>query len=112
MVSAGLQVDQQGCLVSCEVTGHSGAAVQGQDVVCAAVSVLVRTALLSLSSREGIRVVAQAPGPGTLGMSVEYDPSGMAFLQAISVFLREGLESVASEWPEHCKVCVQTEWRQ
>ena len=34
--------------VSCKAIGHSGFAKQGVDIVCSAVSVLLRTAVLSL----------------------------------------------------------------
>jgi uncharacterized protein YsxB (DUF464 family) len=99
-------LDEGGVLKSCRVSGHAGAGKRGSDIVCAAVSVLIRTALRTLAGRDGITVKGEAPERGVLWMEAEYTPEGREFLSAAGAFLVEGLSSVAGEFPEHCKVTL------
>jgi uncharacterized protein YsxB (DUF464 family) len=95
-------LDEAGLLRSCLVQGHAGAAPRGDDIVCAAVSVLARTALRVLSRREGITVRGEAPERGIIKMEIDYAGEGKEFLSATGSFLLEGLRSVAGEYPEYC----------
>lgn len=46
-------------IVSIEITGHSGYAVSGQDIVCAAVSSIAQTLILGLKRVLKVKVDAQ-----------------------------------------------------
>lgn len=94
---------------SCRVRGHAGAGPKGGDIVCAAVSVLTRTALRVLSRGEGITVRGTAPERGLVGMEIEYTGQGREFLSAVGAFLLEGLESVAGEYPDYCSIYILSE---
>jgi hypothetical protein len=111
MIQADVVVDSQGLLRSCSISGHAGAGKRGGDVVCAAVSVLSRTALKLLSEAQGVRARGNAPERGVLTITVECDPGGIAFLGAVTSFLIEGLSSVAVEYPSHCSLRIETERR-
>jgi uncharacterized protein YsxB (DUF464 family) len=100
-------LDADGTLRACKASGHAGAGKKGTDIVCAAVSVLMRTALGVLSNREGITVRGGAPEPGFLWLEAEYTAEGKEFLSAAGVFLIEGLRSVAQEYPENCKLHIR-----
>jgi uncharacterized protein YsxB (DUF464 family) len=95
-------LDEAGLLRSCRIHGHAGAGPEGGDIVCAAVSVLARTALRTLSRREGITVRGEAPERGVVSMEIDYAGNGREFLSAAGAFLLEGLQSVAGEHPEYC----------
>ncbi|MDR0629905.1 MAG: ribosomal-processing cysteine protease Prp [Treponema sp.] len=110
MIGIDLALDEAGLLVACGVQGHAQAGPKGNDVVCAAVSVLTKTALRVLSLQEGIRVQGGAER-GVFQMELEYAPQGRDFLFAAGMFLREGLEAVAAEYPDHCTVTITTERR-
>jgi uncharacterized protein YsxB (DUF464 family) len=99
-------VDEAGLLRSCRIHGHAGAGPRGGDIVCAAVSVLARTALRVLSRREGITVRGEAPERGLISMEIDYAADGKEFLSAAGAFLLEGLESVAGEYPDYCVMRV------
>jgi uncharacterized protein YsxB (DUF464 family) len=99
-------LDEAGLLRSCEIGGHAGAGKRGADVVCAAVSVLARTAFCLLSKREGIQVWGEAPDRGLFSMETAYSATGRDFLFAVGSFLIEGLTSVSAEYPAHCRVDV------
>jgi len=96
-----------GILRSCRASGHAGAGRAGSDVVCAAVSVLMRAAVRALSEREGISLRCGAPEPGFLFLEADFAAGGREFLFAAGVFLLEGLASVAEEYPEHCSLSIR-----
>jgi uncharacterized protein YsxB (DUF464 family) len=99
--------DENGILRSCRASGHAGAGPKGTDIVCAAVSVLLRTAVRALSGREGITVRCDAPEPGFLLLEADYTAAGKDFLSAAGVFLIEGLASIAEEYPQNCTLTIR-----
>jgi len=100
-------LDENGVLRSCKAGGHAGAGKTGSDIVCAAVSVLMRTAVRVLSDRPGVAVRYEAPEPGLLFLEAEYTAEGKDFLFAAGVYLIEGLASVAEEYPRNCKLTIR-----
>ncbi|MDR1031331.1 MAG: ribosomal-processing cysteine protease Prp [Treponema sp.] len=110
MIEIDLVLDEAGLLMVCAVEGHAQAGPKGGDVVCAAVSVLTKTALRVLSLQKGIRVQGNADR-GVFRMEIEYGPQGRDFLFAAGTFLLEGFEAVAGEYPDHCTITITTERR-
>jgi len=103
-------LDDAGLLKSCDVRGHAGAGKRGHDIVCAAVSVLARTALATLSGREGITVRGGAPRRGEFTLeAAALNGAGRDFLAATGAFLMEGLASVAGEYPQNCSLTITKE---
>jgi len=100
-------LDEDGILRSCKAAGHAGVGKTGSDIVCAAVSVLMRTAVRILSGREGITVRCDAPEPGFLSLETDYTAKGKEFLFAAGIFLTDGLSSVAEEFPQNCKLKIR-----
>jgi len=100
-------LDENGVLRSCKAGGHAGAGKTGADIVCAAVSVLMRTAVRALSNRKGITVRYKAPEPGLFFIEADCTEEGRDFLSAAGVFLIEGLASVAEEYPANCKFAIR-----
>ena len=113
MVKIEAVVEEDGTLRACKASGHAGAGKTGTDVVCAAVSVLMRTAFSVLSNREGIIVRGGAPQPGEMWLEADYDlavdgqKNGKDFLFATGVFLLDGLRSVAQEYPRNCSFSIR-----
>lgn len=112
MIVADVALDEAGLLKSCSVSGHAGAGPRGGDVVCAAVSVLARTALRTLSLKEGVRVRGTAPARGEFGLETERCGGAEPYVAAVTAFLVEGLRSIAEEYPDHCTVRIREERRQ
>jgi uncharacterized protein YsxB (DUF464 family) len=100
-------LEDDGTLRACKASGHAGAGKAGTDIVCAAISVLMRTALSVLSGRKGITVRGGAPEKGRLWLEADYDAEGRDFLFAAGVFLIEGLKSVAQEYPKNIKLSIR-----
>ena len=107
MIQVDMVLDEAGLLKSCSLTGHAGAGKRGNDIVCAAVSVLTRTLIRVLSGREGIKIRGSIPEQGNFWMEAEYTPEGREFLAAAGAFLIEGLHSVSAEFPDYCKVNIE-----
>ena len=111
MITIDAILDEGGLLVSCKVAGHAKAGPKGGDVVCAAVSVLTRTALRILLNKEGITLRWEASERGVFWLEAEYTGADRDFLAAAGVFLLEGLRSVAEDYPDHCTIAIHTERR-
>ena len=104
MIEIEAVLDGEGILRSCRASGHAGTGATG---VCAAVTVLMRTAVRTLSEREGITIRCDAPEPGFLFLEADYAEEGRNFLFAAGVFLLEGLMSLAEEYPENCILSIR-----
>jgi uncharacterized protein YsxB (DUF464 family) len=104
-------LDEGGLLKSCRIEGHAGSGPPGYDIVCAAVSVLARTALAVLSGREGVSVRGEAPERGSFTLETACAEGERVFLSAAGAFLLEGLGSVAREYPDYCVMKIYTERR-
>jgi uncharacterized protein YsxB (DUF464 family) len=111
LIETKLVLDEAGLLKVCTIKGHGNAGNAGDDVICAAVSVLIRTALRVLSDKPGVTIRGAAPERGALWMEADYTPEGRDFLFAAGLFLTEGLKSVAEDYPGHCKMNIYTERR-
>jgi len=108
MIKINITLDQKGILKTCLASGHANAGKIGNDIVCAAVTVLMRTATNILSNQEGITIKSSAPKKGKLGFNVEYSTAeGLVFLYHTSIFLIDGLKSVAQEFPKNCNLIIQ-----
>ena len=107
MIEIEAVLDENGVLRSCKAAGHAGAGPTGTDIVCAAVTVLLRTAVRALSGKKGITVRCEAPEPGFLFLEADYTAEGKDFLFAAGVFLTEGLASVVEEYPQYCTLSIR-----
>ncbi|MCL2806160.1 MAG: ribosomal-processing cysteine protease Prp [Treponema sp.] len=110
MIEIEAVLEDDGTLRACKASGHAGAGKTGNDIVCAAVSVLMRTAISTLSGRKGITLRYGAPEKGQVWLETEYEAEGKDFLHAAGVFLIKGLSSVAQEYPGNCKLNISS-WR-
>ncbi|AEJ18937.1 ribosomal-processing cysteine protease Prp [Gracilinema caldarium] len=111
MVAVDVVLDPAGLIKSCKVSGHAGAGPRNGDVVCAAVSVLSRTALRTLTKTDGVTARGKAPQRGELFMEIDYTEASKDQVAGITAFLLEGMLSVSEEFPEHCCVRIQRERR-
>ena len=112
MITITVVLDQSGLLKSCDIRGHGGTGKRGSDIVCAAVSVLARTAQTVLNNREGIAATSKAPRRGIFTLETEaQSKAGEDFLAATGTFLMEGLTSIAGEYPKNCVLTITKERR-
>jgi uncharacterized protein YsxB (DUF464 family) len=100
MITAVVTRDRTALLRSLAVAGHAEHGPPGADIVCAAVSVLTRTAAAVLSGKAAITADILTPARGELYLDVQCRREGEPYLCAVQDFLLEGLSSVAAEYPE------------
>ncbi len=95
--------------VSCIAKGHANYAKKGADIVCSAVSILLRTTVLSLDENvklnENLKVNVECKERGNMKICVnEWDSISTPFLSFLFSFLEKGFKSLSSEYPSHVRV--------
>lgn len=95
-----------GEILAVEASGHAGAGKRGEDIVCAAVTVLLRTTLSVLASKNGadpgsvLLIDAETAGRGTLSFRVAaHAEADLPLLRYAGAFLLEGIGSLERENP-------------
>ncbi len=100
MISVKARLDASGVVVAVEAEGHAGGAPRGANVVCAAATVLLRTAYETLASYPGVEVDGSAPERGALRFVVRrYGEAEMPLARGVGDFLLTGLSALARESP-------------
>jgi hypothetical protein len=105
MIRAVVNRASSGDIIGFEVSGHSGYAEAGKDIVCAAVSAIVQTAILGLTDVVGIEVVYDQR-PGEVRCSV---PEGLSqgLREKANIVLETmlcGLKSIQEGYGTYIKV--------
>ena len=83
---------------------------QGENIVCAAATVLLRTAARLLEAEDGIQVSGGSETRGFLTLSIDVANEGKRdFLLAVGNFLTVGLCDLQKEFPGDCAVEIFNE---
>ncbi|MEL5721709.1 MAG: ribosomal-processing cysteine protease Prp [Treponemataceae bacterium] len=108
MVEVVLTLGSSDELLGLDASGHAGAGNFGSDLVCAAVSFLLRTVALYLG--EACEVRAESRGSFSLVLSLEALKSrqvSIEDLQFLARFVQVGLESLVAENAGNVKLIVR-----
>ncbi len=110
MIRLSLRLQADGCLRSFSASGHAGAGPKGQDLVCASVTVLLRTAARLLSAQPDLRVSGQAPAEGVMRLALEPPPEARReWVRGVTATLVAGLTDLDREFPGLLKLEVGEE---
>jgi uncharacterized protein YsxB (DUF464 family) len=112
VIRAKARVDAGGCLLDFSADGHAQEGKKGYDIVCAAFSVLARTAYRVLEALPGTELGGAALERGSLSFGVSKAPSSPERAAGVADFLIEGLRSLALEYPEAVEFTVEHDWRE
>ncbi|MBQ7655258.1 MAG: ribosomal-processing cysteine protease Prp [Clostridia bacterium] len=86
------------CITGFEVTGHAGYAEAGQDIVCAAVSILTATCANALETVAGVKPMVKAK-EGHMLLAL---PNGSGRdAQVILRTMRQGLRDLSQEYSRY-----------
>ena len=108
MISAILYRGEEG-YAACRITGHSGWAREGRDIVCAAVSILGCTCVNSLETVCGIIPEVTENEDGVLEFRLpEITPEENEKAQILMGALKQGLTDLADAYPQNVSVKIQT----
>jgi uncharacterized protein YsxB (DUF464 family) len=96
-----IRLDRRGALLGFSVSGHAGSAPKGEDLVCAAVTVLFRTAARALQLQPDIRIRGSSPENGRMELRIEELPAAKRqWLAGLSDFLIRGSRDLQEENPK------------
>ncbi len=110
MTSVLIERSKTGVLVGCTAEGHARYAERGSDIVCSAVTVLIRTTLQVLSGLPAVNLETDTSKRGFIRFRVlKGFPSEVEEkLKYAGDFLQTGLESVAKEFPDNLKLVINS----
>jgi hypothetical protein len=112
MIRAAVMLNQDGELLRFSASGHAGGGPPGFDIVCAAFTMLARTAFSALSGLPGASLEGQAASPGELWFAVTQIPDDEKQKAAgMTIFLLEGLDALARDFPAEFCMTVERKWR-
>ena len=107
MISATLYHGEDG-YTACRITGHSGQAEAGRDIVCAAVSILGCTCVNALESVCGIIPLVTENEAGVLSFQLpEINPEENAKAQILMGALKQGLTDLADSYPRNVTLTIE-----
>ena len=108
MISAILYQGTEG-LDACRITGHSGQAEAGRDIVCAAVSILGCTCVNAMESVCGLIPLITENEDGVLAFQLpEMTPEKNARAQILMGALKQGLTDLADSYPQNVNLRIVT----
>ena len=101
MISVEILTNENGLITGYRVTGHSGTAKHGQDIVCAGVSALTQSALLGIMEHLH-RAVTYDIASGNLDMRLDAPPDECT--EAILRTMYMGLAEIEKISPKGIKI--------
>ncbi len=102
MTDVSLACNKEGVFRSCKACGHSSFAKKGNDIVCAAESIILRTVVEMLEQTKEIVVDVDSSTRGFLEFRVErYTESSLERLKCIGDFIRLSFTSLSIEYPKN-----------
>ena len=107
MIYVEISTESNGYLRSIEATGHAFAGSFGSDIVCSAVTAILRTAARLLENNERYRISGGATVPGLLKVIVDGRTGGEDdYLRGVGDFVIYGISAIANEYPDRCSVTI------
>jgi uncharacterized protein YsxB (DUF464 family) len=105
LINVTLWLDKSGCLYGIDASGHSGSAAKGKDIICSAVSTLLRTVSRLLEIEPSVELVGSVEDPGELHLSFNLlEESKSEWLWGVSSFALLGLKDLEAEHPSFCRI--------
>ena len=112
MIRARARIDAEGRLLGFSAAGHAGRGERGYDIVCAAFTVLARTAFRAMEALPGAELEGAASERGRLSFEVVKQAHSAERAAGIADFLVVGLESLALDYPGAVEFVVEIDRRE
>ena len=101
-------LDGRGALSRLTLNGHAGDSPKGENLACAAVTLLARSVARLVTSRTGWTVDGSAPSPGNLSLAVKRRPEDTdEWLIGVTDTLMQALADIAEEYPGAISVNIE-----
>ncbi len=104
MTAVTLSTGKNGVLIKCQANGHADFSRKGSDIVCSAITILLKTAMQFLSRNKDVTLEADTSSRGNLAFCVEVTvdkPETEFCLKYTADFLREGFKTLSKEYPQN-----------
>ena len=113
MIRIEIVLASKGTLKSLSAEGHAYWDIRGRDIVCAAATVVLRTAAGLLFSEPGVITKgAQSGATDSMKIRVEKSPEHKRqWLRGITDFLIKGLLDLEKEFPQNMEIAIIEETR-
>jgi len=103
-----ITINRKGTIVSgIEVSGHSGYAEEGSDIVCAALSTLMQTLDIGLDQVAGVGSFTTQRNDVSGYMACRWDPSDSAYRAGGQILVHSvvlAMKSIAGTYPENVHI--------
>ncbi len=107
MIQARVVLDSEGVLKAFQAEGHAGLGPAGADPLCAAFSVLARTAWECAESISDGHASGRAEAPGRLEFEIgPVNPAAAQRLRGMTEFLLTGLAGLERDFPGRISVDI------
>lgn len=104
MTAVTLFTGKNGVLKKCKANGHADFSRKGSDIVCSAISILLKTAMQFLSRNKDVTLEADTSSRGNLAFCVEVKKSSLETeycLKFTADFLRVGFNSLSKDYSKN-----------
>ena len=107
MIRLSVRLQADGCLRSFAASGHAGAGEKGRDIVCAAVTVLLRTTARLLAAQPELGVAGESPAEGEMRLELAEPPERKKeWVRGVTATLVSGLTDLDREFPGRLKLDI------
>jgi len=109
VITVRVRLDGDGCLSSVSVSGHASTD-QGSrtgNVVCAAVTGLVRSCADAIAGRTAITATGAAPRPGELRVDIVSCEDDGEWLRGVTDVMLCGVDRMTGETPDEVRLIVE-----
>ena len=108
MLSIAVSLDVSGALRSLHLEGHAGDSPSGENLACAAVTLMVRTVARLVESQAEWTVDGLAPVPGNLFLEITRRPEDTdEWLRGVTDTLLWALADIVEEYPDAITVSLE-----
>ena len=107
MIRISIDLDSDSCLKHIAVRGHAEKSVAGQNIVCSAVTALVRTVAHVFSEHEDFEasVKAETDRPGDLELWIRAHPQKhVEWAKGVTEVLLTGIFDLEAEYPDTIEI--------
>jgi uncharacterized protein YsxB (DUF464 family) len=108
VITVDIEISGNSVIKSLKAEGHAMSGKKGTDIVCSAVTCLLRTAANLLSNEKNIIVEGSAEKPGKMKMLlVKYPEEKAVWLSGVTEFLKKGIIDLEKEFPDKINVNIR-----
>ena len=107
MIVVKVSLDKDRLISRISASGHAGAGIRGNDVVCAAATSLLRTVARTLERDKWVELESEAPNRGYLTVDVRRVPEDRRqWFLGVQDTLLNGIRDLVNEHPDRCSLTI------